>query len=383
MRSRSPQTGGFATNVSVRQGGGEKHRIRKKFTPIPTFPHQGGRSLFVAQRMQKFPSPLLGVRVGVMQLMVRNVSSAILLAVALGAATAHAQIWPTKPVRIITAEPGTGNDLIARLIVSHLSSAFGQQFVVDNRGLVAVEMVVKAAPDGYTLLSYGPPLWLTPLLRQVSYDPLRDLAPITLAGSSPNILAIHPSLPAKTVPELLLLAKKRPGELNYSSSSTGASPHLAAELLKSMAGINIVRVAYKGSGQALVALIGGQVHIMFPNAGTVAPHLKSTRVRALAVTTLKRSPLLPQLPTISDAGLRGFDIATWFGIFAPAGTPPDIVARLNGEIVRILHTPEMKERLALLGAEPIGNKPDEFAAFVKAEIPKYVKVIQASGARAD
>ena len=337
----------------------------------------------MAQRMQKFPSPLLGVRVGVMQLMVRNVSSAILLAVALGVATAHAQTWPTKPVRIITAEPGTGNDLIARLIVSHLSSAFGQQFVVDNRGLVAVEMVVKAAPDGYTLLSYGPPLWLTPLLRQVSYDPLRDLAPITLAGSSPNILAIHPSLPAKTVPELLLLAKKRPGELNYSSSSTGASPHLAAELLKSMAGINIVRVAYKGSGQALVALIGGQVHIMFPNAGTVAPHLKSTRVRALAVTTLAPSTLAPALPTLAASGVAGYESSSQFALLAPPGTPPTIIERLNREMVAALRRPDVAERLFGSGVEVVAGTPEELTTTMKAEMGKWGKVIKDAGIRAE
>ena len=294
---------------------------------------------------------------------------------------AHAQNWPVKPVRIITAEPGTGNDLIARLIVSHLSNAFGQQFVVDNRGLVAVDMVVKAAPDGYTLLSYGPPLWLTPLLRQVSYDPLRDLAPITLAGSSPNILTIHPSLPAKTVPELLLLAKQRPGELNYSSSSTGASPHLAAELMKSMAGINIVRVAYKGSGQALVALIGGQVQIMFPNAGTVAPHLKSTRVRALAVTTLAPSVLAPGLPTLSASGVAGYESASQFALLAPAGTPPAIIERLNREMIAALRKPDVTERLFGSGVEVTTGTPAELAATMKVEMAKWGKVIKDAGIR--
>jgi tripartite-type tricarboxylate transporter receptor subunit TctC len=297
------------------------------------------------------------------------------------AGIAHAQPWPTKPVRIITAEPGTGNDLIARLIVSHLANAFGQQFVVDNRGLVAVDMVVKAAPDGYTLLSYGPPLWLTPLLRQVSYDPLRDLAPITLAGYSPNILAIHPSVPAKTVPELLALAKQRPGELNYSSSSTGASPHLAAELLKSMAGINIMRVAYKGSGQALVALIGGQVHIMFPNAGTVAPHLKSTRLRALAVTTLASSALAPGLPTLSASGVRGYESASQFALLAPAGTPPAIIERLNKEMIAALHRPDVSERLFGSGVEVTTGTPAELAATMKAEMAKWGKVIKDAGIR--
>jgi tripartite-type tricarboxylate transporter receptor subunit TctC len=300
---------------------------------------------------------------------------------ALFAGNAHAQPWPTKPVRIVTAEPGTGNDLVARLIVSHLSNAFGQQFVVDNRGLVAVDMVVKAAPDGYTLLSYGPPLWLTPLLRQVSYDPLRDFAPITLAGSSPNILAIHPSVPAQSVAELIALAKKRPAELNYSSSSTGASPHLAAELLKSMTGVNIVRVAYKGSSQALVALIGGQVHLMFPNAGTAAPHLKSTRLRALAVTTLEPSTLAPGLPTLSASGVPGYESASQFALLAPAGTPPALIERLNREMVAALRRPDVAERLFNSGVEVVAGTPAELAATMKAEMGKWGKVIKDAGIR--
>ena len=277
-----------------------------------------------------------GNRMGLTHLMTRSFLAHAFAAITLVICPAYAQNWPLKSVRIITAEPGTGNDLIARLIVPYLSNAFGQQFIVDNRGLVAVDMVAKAAPDGYTLLSYGPPLWLTPLLRQVSYDPLRDLAPITLAGSSPNILAIHPSVPAKSVSELLLLAKQRPGELNYSSSSTGSSPHLAAELFKTMAGINIVRVPYKGSSQALVGLVGGQVHLMFPNAGTVAPHLKSTRVRALAVTTSAPSALVPGLPTLSASGVTGYESASQFALFAPAGTPSAIIERLNREMIAAL-----------------------------------------------
>ena len=242
-------------------------------------------------------------------------------------------------------------------------------------------MVVKAAPDGYTLLSYGPPLWLTPLLRQVNYDPLRDFAPITMAGSSPNILAIHPSVPAKTVPELIALAKQRPGELNYSSSSTGASPHLAAELLKSMAGINIMRVAYKGSGQALVALIGGQVHIMFPNAGTVAPHLKSTRVRALAVTTLAPSALAPGLPTLSASGVAGYESSSQFALLAPAGTSPNIIERLNREMIAALRRPDVTERLFGSGVEVTTGTPAELAATMKAEMAKWGKVIREAGIR--
>ena len=313
--------------------------------------------------------------------MTRSFLAHAFAAITLVICPAYAQNWPLKSVRIITAEPGTGNDLIARLIVPYLSNAFGQQFIVDNRGLVAVDMVAKAAPDGYTLLSYGPPLWLTPLLRQVSYDPLRDLAPITLAGSSPNILAIHPSVPAKSVSELLLLAKQRPGELNYSSSSTGSSPHLAAELFKTMAGINIVRVPYKGSSQALVGLVGGQVHLMFPNAGTVAPHLKSTRVRALAVTTSAPSALVPGLPTLSASGVTGYESASQFALFAPAGTPSAIIERLNREMIAALRKPDVTERLFGSGVEVTTGMPTELAVTMKSEMAKWGKLIKEAGIR--
>lgn len=318
---------------------------------------------------------------GLTHLMTRSFPAHALAVITLVICPAYAQNWPLKPVRIITAEPGTGNDLIARLIVPYLSNAFGQQFIVDNRGLVAVDMVAKAAPDGYNLLSYGPPLWLTPLLRQVSYDPLRDLAPITLAGSSPNILAIHPSVPAKSVSELLLLAKQRPGELNYSSSSTGSSPHLAAELFKSMAGINIVRVPYKGSSQALVGLVGGQVHLMFPNAGTVAPHLKSTRVRALAVTTSAPSALVPGLPTLSASGVTGYESASQFALFAPAGTPSAIIERLNREMIAALRKPDVTERLFGSGVEVTTGTPTELAVTMKSEMAKWGKLIKEAGIR--
>jgi tripartite-type tricarboxylate transporter receptor subunit TctC len=194
---------------------------------------------------------------------------------------------------------------------------------------------------------------------------------------------VHPSLPVKTVADLIALAKARPGQLNYASGSTGSAGHLAGALFDSMAGVKMTHIPYKGAAPAVVDLIAGHVSLMFDNLASALPNIKAERVRAIAVTTLKRSPLVPALPTISESGLRGFDVSTWFGIFAPAGTPPDIVGRLNGEIARILHTSEMRDRLALLGAEPIGNKPDEFAAFIKAEIPKYAKVVKASGAKAD
>ncbi len=299
-------------------------------------------------------------------------------------------VYPAKAIRYVVPFPAGGPlDIVARAIGQELNKSWGQPVVIDNRpgagGNIGADLVAKAPADGYTILmgAVSTHAINVTLYNTLPYDPIRDFAPVTLITSVPNVLVVHPSVPANNVKELIALAKSRPGQLNFASGSTGSAGHLAGELFNSMAGVRMTHIPYKGAAPAVVDLMAGHVSLMFDNMSSALPNIKATRVRALAVTTLKRSPLLPQLPTISDAGLRGFDIATWFGIFAPAGTPPDIVARLNGEIVRILHTPEMKERLALLGAEPIGNKPDEFAAFVKAEIPKYVKVIQASGARAD
>ena len=299
-------------------------------------------------------------------------------------------VYPAKAIRYVVPFPAGGPlDIVARAIGQELNKSWGQPVVIDNRpgagGNIGADLVAKAPADGYTILmgAVSTHAINVTLYNTLPYDPIRDFAPVTLITSVPNVLVVHPSVPANNVKELIALAKSRPGQLNFASGSTGSAGHLAGELFNSMAGVRMTHIPYKGAAPAVVDLMAGHVSLMFDNMSSALPNIKATRVRALAVTTLKRSPLLPQLPTISDAGLRGFDIATWFGIFAPAGTPPDIVARLNGEIVRILHTPEMKERLALLGAEPIGNKPDEFAAFVRAEIPKYAKVIQASGARAD
>ena len=299
-------------------------------------------------------------------------------------------VYPANAIRYVVPFPAGGPlDIVARAIGQELNKSWGQAVVIDNRpgagGNIGADLVAKAPADGYTILmgAVSTHAINVTLYNKLPYDPIRDFAPVTLITSVPNVLVVHPSVPANNVKELIALAKSRPGQLNFASGSTGSAGHLAGELFNSMAGVRMTHIPYKGAAPAVVDLMAGHVSLMFDNMSSALPNIKATRVRALAVTTLKRSPLLPQLPTISDAGLRGFDIATWFGIFAPAGTPPDIVARLNGEIVRILHTPEMKERLALLGAEPIGNKPDEFAAFVRAEIPKYAKVIQASGARAD
>jgi tripartite-type tricarboxylate transporter receptor subunit TctC len=306
-----------------------------------------------------------------------------------GAALAQPN-YPAKAIRYVVPFPAGGPlDIVARAIGQELTKAWSQPVIIDNRpgagGNIGADLVAKAPADGYTILmgAVSTHAINVTLYGKLPYDPIKDFAPITLITSVPNVLVVHPSLPVKNVKDLIALAKARPGQLNFASGSTGSAGHLAGELFDSMAGVEMTHVPYKGAAPAVIDLLGGHVSLMFDNLASALPNIKAGRVRALAVTTLKRSPLLPQLPTISEAGLRGFDISTWFGIFAPAATPPDVVAKLNTEIVRILHTQDMKERLAVLGAEPIGNKPDEFAAFIKAEIPKYAKVIKASGAKAD
>jgi tripartite-type tricarboxylate transporter receptor subunit TctC len=298
--------------------------------------------------------------------------------------------YPAKAIRYVVPFPAGGPlDIVARAIGMELNKAWNQPVIIDNRpgagGNIGADLVAKSPADGYTILmgAVSTHAINVALYSKLPYDPVKDFAPVTLITSVPNVLVLHPSVPAHTVKELIALAKARPGQLNFASGSTGSAGHLAGELFKSMAGVEMTHIPYKGAAPAVIDLIAGHVTLMFDNLSSALPNIKAARVRALAVTTLKRSPLLPQLPTISESGLRGFDVSTWFGIFAPAGTPPDIVARLNAEVARILHTPEMRERLAALGAEPIGNKPEEFAAFIKTEIPKYAQVVKASGAKAD
>ena len=306
-----------------------------------------------------------------------------------GAASAQPN-YPSKAIRYVVPFPAGGPlDIVARAIGQDLNKAWNQPVIIDNRpgagGNIGADYVAKAAPDGYTILmgavsthAINPTLY-----SKLPYDPIKDFAPVTLITSVPNVLVVHPSLPVKTVKDLIALAKARPGQLNFASGSTGSAGHLAGELFNSMAGVQMTHIPYKGAAPAVIDLIAGHVSLMFDNLASALPNIKAQRVRAIAVTTLTRSPLLPIVPTISESGLKGFDVSTWFGIFAPAGTPPELVNKLNVEVVRILHTNEMRERLAALGAEPAGNKPDDFLAFIKAEIPKYAKVIKASGARAD
>jgi tripartite-type tricarboxylate transporter receptor subunit TctC len=306
----------------------------------------------------------------------------------LAAGTAAGQTYPVKPVRIVTTEPSGAADIATRLITPSLTASLGQQMVVDNRSgagsVSAIEGVAKSPPDGYTLLVHGSPVWLMPFMRDnVPWDPVKDFAPVTLAVTLPNILTVHPSLPVKSVKDLIALAKARPGELNYGSGSTGASNHLAAELFSAMAGVSMVRIPYKGGGPAVLGLIGGQVQLMFATAASVAPHIKSERLRAVAITSAEPSALFPGLPTVASTGLKGYSAETIYGVFAPANTPAAIVDRLNQEIVRALGRTEVRERLFSLGIEAVGNSPQAFAAVVKADMAKWGKVIKNAGIHED
>ena len=294
---------------------------------------------------------------------------------------ATAQTFPAKPIRIVTTETGSANDVVARMISQKLSPSLGHQLIVDNRGIIAGEIVSRAAPDGYTLLSYGSPLWLSPFMRNVSYDPVADFSPITVSAVAPNMLVVHPSLPISSVKELIALAKARPGELNYGSSSTGGTPHLAAELFKTMAGVNIVRVPYKGSGPGLIALMGGEVQLSFPSAGAATPYVRAGKLRALAMTSLEPSPLAPGLPTMAAAGLPGFESTSVLAIFAPARTPAAIVSKLSQEMAQTVRSTELKERLFKLGLEAVGSTPEQTAATIRAEMTKWGRIIKEAGIR--
>ena len=303
-------------------------------------------------------------------------------ALLMAAGAGNAQDFPSKAVRIVASEAGGSGDFVARLVAQGLTGSFGQQVVVDNRGggVVAGDVVAKSAPDGHTLLLYGNTLWLLPLMRkQIPYDPYRDFAPVTIAARAVNVLVVHPSLPVKSVKELIALARARPGELNFSSAAPGTMNHLASELFKSMAKIDIVRVSYRGSASALTAVMSGEVQMMFAAAAPARPHVQSRRVKALAVSTAARSPSYPELPTVAEAGLPGFEAVSVHGIFVPARTPEALVARLNQEIVRVLRRPESRERLAGIGAEPVGGTPAQLAAAIKDEVARMGKIIREAG----
>ena len=297
----------------------------------------------------------------------------------------HAQEFPTRPVRIVTSAVGGTTDLVARLIAQGLTASLGQQVIVDNRptGIIPGEIVVKAPPDGYTLLFSGSSLWMMPLLQKVPFDPVKDLAPVTLASSTPNIVVVNPAVSATTIKDLIALAKAKPGALNYGSGATGASSHLGAELFKYMAGVNIVRIPYKGQGPAVLGLLGGEVQMSFATSASVAAHIKSGKLRALAIGTAKPSALAPGLPTVAESGLPGYQSASNAGMFIPVRTPARLITLLNREIVQALNKQEVKDLLFRDGTEVAGSSPQEFAASIKAEIASLGKVIKAAGIRTE
>ena len=307
------------------------------------------------------------------------------------ASIVHAQTsYPSKSIRfIIPFTPGGSADIFARPIAQKMSESMGQQVVVENRpgagGVLGSEVAAKAPPDGYTMMmgltanvAVNPTLY-----KKLSYDPLRDFAPVTLIAAAPYVLLVPTSLPAHNVKELIALARSKPGELAYVSLGSGSMGHLSGEMLASMAGVKLLHVPYKTLGQAIPDLISGQVQLLFLGIASAQGQMKSGKLRAIAVSGAKRSPVMPQLPTVAESGVKGFDLTGWYGAFVPAGTPQDIIARLHKEIVRALALPDVRERLSGEGAELVGNSPKEFDQFVRNELVKWAKVVKLSGAKAD
>jgi tripartite-type tricarboxylate transporter receptor subunit TctC len=300
------------------------------------------------------------------------------------------QVYPTHPIRLVVPfSAGAGvTDIMARLVGRHLSARIGQQIVIDNRpgasGILGSEVVSRAAPDGYTLLISNVSLLVNPFLYpKMPYDPLTDFMPVTMVNSAPLLLVVHPSIAAKSVTDLIVYAKSHPGQLNYGSGGLGSTPYLAAELFKSLSEIDALHVPYKGGAPALSDLVGGQLSFMIENMPGTMPYVMAGNLRALAITSPQRSPLAPELPTVAEAGVPGYEMSGWNGIFAAKGTPPKIVERLHSEVAKILRAPEVRRELAALGAEPVGDTPDEFRAFLKADMARWGKIIQEKGIRYD
>lgn len=293
--------------------------------------------------------------------------------------------YPNRPIRMVVAIPaGSGTDTVARLIAQGLSERLGRQVVVENRPgagtIIGNETVAKAKPDGYTLLVNGAALTIAPAMyKKLPYDTSRDFAPITIAVSSPNLMTVHPSLPVRSVKEMIALAKARPGQVLFSSGGRGTNSHLATELFASMAQIRMTHVPYKGSTPGVIALMAGEVALMTNSVSTLLPHVRAGKLRALGVGSTRRVAAAPDIPTIAEAGLPGYESAQWSGLLAPAGTPPEIIARLHREIVAIVRAPAITERLVSDGSEVVANSPEEFAAFYKAELVKWVAVVKSTG----
>jgi tripartite-type tricarboxylate transporter receptor subunit TctC len=306
---------------------------------------------------------------------------AVFLAAALPAA-APAQTWPSRPIRLIVAFPPGGSvDAVARVVAPRLSESLGQPVVIENRsgasGNIGTELVARAKADGTTLIIHTIPFVANVhLYEHMPYDPIADFAPVSLLCSSPAVLVVHPSVPAHSVAELLALAKSKPGVLNYSAAGAGTNPHIAGELFNMLGNVDIVAVQYKGGGPALVAVLGGEVGITFQNISEAVPHVSSGRLRALGVTSAKRAAALPEVPTIAEAGVPGYEFTTWHGVLAPKGTPRDVVVVLNAKLVSVLHSPEISARFAQMGLDVIASTPEEFSAHLKKELDKWGRVIR-------
>ena len=320
-----------------------------------------------------------------MNLRTRLTTAALALCAAVAAPLATAQPYPSKPIRMIFPfPPGGPTDLLGRAVAQKMSDNMGQQVVADNRpgagGNLGLDLTAKSPADGYTIVLSSPLIALAPLLySKLNYDPFKDLQPLSLVATIQNILLVHPSVPAKTLKELVQIASKSPGKLSYGSGGVGTTTHLAPELLKSLTKTNIVHVPYKGSGQALVGLMGGDVDVLIMAVPASAPQVQSGKVRALAVLSDKRAVQLPNVPTTKEAGIEGLEVPIWYGILTTAGTPKEIVARLNSELVKAMTAPDLKERLLAAGIEPMHSTPEQFAAFIKSENARFAKVIRDAG----
>ncbi len=319
--------------------------------------------------------------------MKKTLGLSILIAIGLQVSVAHAQSYPVKPIRwIVPLAPGGGADLVARTVAAKLSIGLGQQVVVENRAgggtIIGAQFVARAAPDGYTLLlSNATTHAINPVMaKNLPYDAIKDFAPVSLIANLPIILVVSPGMQVQNVAELIAMARSKPGVMNFASSGNGSSLHLLGELLKMKAQVNMLHVPYKGAGPAVTALLGNEINFMFSSIPPLLPHIKAQKARAIAVATPKRSPLMPEVPTINESGILGVDAYSWNGISAPAGTPVEIINRLNAEIVKTMAMPDIVASLGSRGAEAVSTTPEEFAVFIRAEIAKYDQVVKVSGA---